>query len=158
MAGIKLTKGQVAIVDDSDVALLSRYNWCADKIGKTWYAKSRFGGRVHYMHRLLMGEPPGRLIDHRDGDGLNNRRSNLREATHSTNLANSRGPEARGKSSRFKGVSLNHNRNWSARIMVRYKGTHLGVYPSEEAAAKAYDCAARHYFGEFAKLNFPVTT
>jgi len=103
------------------------------------------------MHRLIMGNPQGMEVDHINGNGLDNRRCNLRVVTTSQNQANQHA--RRGRSS-FKGVFKQRSR-WRARIHVQQKGINLGSFLTEEEAARAYDAAALHYFGEHACLNFP---
>lgn len=112
-----------------------------------------------YAHRLAWllhtGEwlPPKVNIDHKDGDGTNNKFSNLRRCTQSENCANSRPTKGR----RFKGISAAKNvtHPWRAQIMVNRKFMHIGFFSSEEDAALAYDAAARKHFGPFSRLNFP---
>jgi hypothetical protein len=151
---IPLTQGKVTIIDDGDDALVSGHRWCArrTKCGDgnrvKWYAVSSRGGRTIYMHRLLMGEPASE-VDHRDGDGLNNQRTNLRLASRQQNQVNS-GP----RSGRFKGVRWKANR-WQAEIKINYRLIYLGRFVDEEDAARAYDAAAFEAWGEFAYLNFP---
>lgn len=114
------------------------------------------------MHRLILGLAPGQVGDHRNGNGLDNRRENLRMATYSQNNQNAR-PSSK-KASPFKGVSIRCNRfggrykarPWAAEIHVDGRKIGLGSFPDEVSAAKAYDVAAREHFGEFAKLNFPT--
>ncbi len=97
---------------------------------------------------------PSIEVDHKDGNGLDCRRHNVRPATKQQNQAN-RGPRANNASG-FKGVSwFPRQRRWYARIGVDGRNLYLGVYESAAAAARAYDAAARTHFGEFAKLNFP---
>jgi hypothetical protein len=101
------------------------------------------------MHKLLI--PGVSRIDHRNRDGLDNRRENLRPATQSQNMANSR---SRPGSSLFKGVSwIRRDRRWYASIMFNYRSISLGNYVSEIEAAKAYNAAAIRLFGEYARLN-----
>lgn len=97
---VPLSQGLVAVIDDSDAPIVEPHRWCARRTDKKIYAVSTQGGRTTYMHRLVMGEPKAE-VDHVDGDGLNNRRSNLRTATRQQNAVNS-GPRA-GK---FKGTDV----------------------------------------------------
>lgn len=152
MKEIQLTQGKVALVDDDDVSLLSEHEWYALKVRKTYYAvRAGPSKTIVYMHRVLM--PGYRQVDHRDGNGLNNQRENLRPATNSQNQANRR--KKSGTSSQFKGVSWNKEAGkWQAQIRSDGKDTHLGRYSEEEDAARAYDEAAKRKFGEFANLNF----
>jgi len=106
------------------------------------------------MHRQIMGEPVGMLVDHRDGDGLNCRRLNLRAATHQQNMMNRTRRQA-GKSSRFIGVYWNTERRlWQAQIGTQGTTTNLGRFDDETEAAMARDMAAKSLFGDFAVLNF----
>jgi hypothetical protein len=106
------------------------------------------------MHRLLLGLGPRQRVDHEDGDGLNNRRSNLRKASNGQNQHN-RKKHAK-KTSKFKGVSwCKLRRNW--RVQLDYKGEviRLGRFNIEREAALAYDIAAREKYGRFGRFNFP---
>lgn len=154
---VPLTRGLFAVVDIADMDLVSGRPWQAEVAHLTFYATRRAEGprgvkRVK-MHRLILGLSEGELdADHVDGDGLNNRRSNLRRATDSQNQANRvRMPPAR---SAFRGVT-NEGGRWRARIRVDGKLLNFGSHETEEAAARAYDAAASELFGEFARLNFP---
>lgn len=145
-----------ALIDDEDFELVSQHKWRIQQGNHTDYAKGnikRAGkGTTMYMHRLLMGEPKDKGIDHIDGDGLNNQRENLRICTRSQNQMNRQ--KTRG-SSQFKGVSWNKDRGkWLAQIKKDGKRQHLGRYDSLVDAARAYDKAALELFGEFAYLNF----
>jgi hypothetical protein len=160
---VPLTRGLHALVDDADADLVMRYRWQAHRGCTTWYA-SRYVVvtpevvRAELMHRLLTGWPE---TDHINGDGLDNRRVNLRAVTRSQNIQNSR--KRRGAGSRYKGVYLYARRgHWVAQIYLfdptrtpPKRQVRLGSFASEEAAACAYDDAARRHFGEFAALNFP---
>lgn len=154
---IPLSRGMHATIDAVDLPLVDGYSWCAvpeGTDGNTWYATSRSNERPRKtirMHRIICGTP-GR-VDHRDGNGLNNRRSNLRPATSSQNKANSR--VYRTNRVGLKGVQVCRNR-WRARIRFHGALMHLGVFPSPEEAALAYDRSAVRLFGEFALCNFPV--
>jgi hypothetical protein len=180
MKQIKLTKGYTAIVDDEDferVMLAGR--WFAlearrkDSSIRTVYAvrNVRLRGRkearetglsrttMQYLHQLILGaDEPAIEIDHKDHNGLNNRRENLRTATVRQNQRNSR--KLAEASSRFKGVSWatfrNGNGKWVARIAVNGLRKSLGYFFDEIDAAFAYDEAARKHFGDFAHCNFPA--
>lgn len=167
MRTITLTRGLVAVVDDEDYALVAQFKWFAVKSKETHYAarwlrtstgpryQHTAGGsrrQLQHMHSFILGTAPGTWSDHRDGNGLNNRRNNLRPATPSQNGANRR--KVSGKSSRFKGVTLLSSGKWRALITVKGKRKYLGDnFISEELAAAAYDRAASAAFGEFALLN-----
>lgn len=154
---IPLTRGMVAVVDAADYHIVAPFRWYAHKGRRTWYARADVGGRSNrkriYMHRLLCAGP---VVDHRDGDGLNNTRSNLRPATDSLNQANRR--KVAGTSSRFKGVTFDAARGkWSAQISVGGQHYNLGRFDDELLAAAHYDVAARIHFGQFATSNLGVT-
>lgn len=154
---ISLTQGQVAIVDDEDYDYLSQFKWHARRDDNTWYAihSDRINGRIveTKMHRLVLPPPDGFLVDHKNRNGLDNRRCNLRIATISQNTVNS---PTRNKTG-YRGVKHSTNpRWWEANIRVNRKKVYLGCFPSPEQAARAYDDAARKYHGEFAILNFPT--
>lgn len=156
IAYIPLTRGMEAIIDSCDAHLVEGWNWCAipapDR-DDLWYAYSA-GNRKMRLHQFLLGKPPpGHIIDHRDRNGLNCRRSNMRFVTRAQNSQNKRRPQIGG--GKYKGVTQRGTR-WRARIVINGKRTHLGYFPSEYDAAIAYDIAAKKYFGEHAFLNFPT--
>ncbi len=155
------------MVDDEDFAELSKYTWCATNKRGKWYAvrgrrKSEMPGTVLIsMHRQLFGSPAGLDIDHRDGDGLNNQRANLRVCTHADNQRSHKKHQnygGRSTSSKFKGVWKNPNGRFHAGIVNQRKRMHLGCFANEEDAARAYDAKARELFGAFAKCNFEVAS
>lgn len=154
MKTIPLTQGQVALVDDEDYEFLIGFRWFAYFNSYNWYAVKKNSKR---MHRLIMERiKPGFKgeIDHIDGNGLNNQRSNLRIATHSQNLAN-KGPQENNTSG-YKGVSWDKEKQkWRAQIQYRGVISFLGYFDSEIKAAITYDYAALRLFGEFARTNFP---
>lgn len=146
--------GGRTLINESDLKLVSEYDWCLNKkeTGKrTEYVRTHEGSMK--MHQLFLGEPPeGQVIDHINGDGLDNRRTNLRFCTHSENHANER--KRRGGTSVFKGVSFDSNRDkWSAKIMVNGETRNLGRFDDESAAAIAYDLAAVEIYGQYARTN-----
>jgi hypothetical protein len=147
---IPLTRGLWAIVDESDYEWLSKYSWQAVHTRRgLMYARRRMNGKRVSMHRLLVDAEE---VDHINGNTLDNRRCNLRPATHAQNIRNS---ARKGNSGyRFKGVYLSGKR-WHIRITVDGRQVSHGPYQSEEDAARAYDAAARTHYGEFARLNFP---
>ena len=157
MKTITLSKGYVAIVDDEDYEDVSRHKWSACEKGHTVYAlrRVRINGKYHslYLHRYLMSlSCLGKHIDHIDGNGLNNRRENLRLCTNTENLRNQRSSHG---FSQYKGVAWRKDiRKWQAQIKVDRVSIYLGAHEEEEAAARAYDKAAKKHFGEFANLNF----
>lgn len=157
---IPLTQNQNAIVDAKDYEWLSQWNWCSqwNAPTKSFYAKRKCerNGRktTMYMHRIIAGADDDLDTDHRNGDTLDNRRSNLRACTRIQNGANKR-KWTRG-TSKYKGVSFDGVANkWAAEVAGPNLRRWLGRFPSEVDAAKAYDAAAIELFGEFAKLNFP---
>lgn len=153
---IPLTQGKCALIDEEDLALVSQYKWSAIKKGLTWYARAYSPERWRlerkrdiYMHRLFLGFPACQ-VDHRDRDGLNNTRQNIREATAKENRRNT--PPRSTNTSGFKGVTWSKKvHRWQAQIDCRF----LGYFDSLEDAAHAFDAAARELYGEFAWCNFP---
>jgi hypothetical protein len=108
------------------------------------------------LHRIIADAPRGKVVDHINGDPLDNRRANLRVCTQAQNLANGR--SHRDSTSRYRGVSWKRSEGvWRAQISVGgQRSRFLGQYRDEEAAARAYDEAARAQYGEYARLNFPI--
>jgi hypothetical protein len=145
---VALTQGLVALCDESDAESLQRYRWHALRIHNRTYAATQINGKRMYMHRFLM--PNAAEIDHRNRDGLDNRRENLRECTHSQNLANAEFPVG---ATGYRGVRVMRSK-YQARIKVDQTYRHLGTFDTAEQAARAYDTAAREAFGEFAYQNF----
>ncbi len=158
MKEIHLKGGLISQVDDGDFDLVSRRSWNAriwDGLTHARTTVTRKGvSKTVFMHNMIMGGDG--IIDHRDGNGLNNQRHNLRRVTNAQNLQNSQ--KRRDGSSRFKGVNRIGQRRhtWRARIVVSGRSVHLGNFANEAEAAVAYDAAARKHFGEFACVNFPL--
>jgi hypothetical protein len=149
---ITLTRGKVALVDDADYEWLNQWKWRAIKNGGNWYAVRRQDGKIIFMHRLVIDAPDGVTVDHRNGDGLHNWRANLRLCTQTQNSRNRK--KSKLASGLFKGVTFEQGRYYRARIKVDRKTINLGYFLSAVQAARAYDEAAKKYFGEFARLNF----
>lgn len=152
---IPLSNGMVAIVDATDFDWLSRLSWSAVWNSKTWYARTKSNeSEWAYMHRLILAPGHDEETDHKDSNGLNNRRSNLRIATHQKNSWN-RGKRSDNKSG-FIGVSwATREQKWHSQIWIDDKRVHLGYFKNPIDAAVAYDKAALEQRKEFAKLNFP---
>jgi len=152
MPQIPLTRGQIALVDKADYELLCQYKWQAIPAVHGFYATAaiKMNGRwtTVQMHRLIMAATAGQMIDHKNGNPLDNRKHNLRLCTHSQNNANQRGK----RHTRYKGVCRCGNR-WKARIGWQKKVFQVGMFETEVEAAEAYNLAARRVHGEFARLN-----
>ena len=156
---IRLTEGKFALVDQNDFYWLNNFDWFTKRNRTSFYA-ARFnndlpkGPTIVSMHRQIMNSPLGLVVDHRNLDGLDNRRSNLRIATYSENNCNK--PKRKNTSSRFVGVCFDKRcGRWVAYIQMNRKRIQLGYFDNEIAAARAYDEAARKYHKDFARLNFP---
>jgi len=155
---IAITQGQHAIVDDEDYDFLSMFKWWAQKHPGGWYAARRsfFGPRrvTLGMHQLLLFG--GAYVDHENGNGLDNRRCNIRFATSSQNCYN-KSMKSPLKTSRFKGVYWDkRDKKWDVRIRhIPGERLFLGRFDCELTAGHVYDEAAKKYFGDFARLNFP---
>lgn len=155
VAYVTLTKGYVAVIDAADFAKVSQHLWQAvtNRSGGV-YARTTIEGRSLSLHRLILGVPESVNVDHKDGDGLNCRRSNMRSASQARNCQNQR--LNRRSTSGYKGVSWQSDRRrWQAGIKINGKRIALGRFDTAEQAARAYDDAARRLFGEFACVNFP---
>ena len=151
MTEITLKCGATVLVDDEDVQLLHRWTW---KLNHKGYVVAFIGNKMVRLHRLIVDAPADLQVDHINGDPLDNRRSNLRLATALQNHANQRG--CANTTSRHRGVHwVAAKGRWRARI-GQGKGTsarHLGYFDTEDAAAAAWDHAARELWGDYARLN-----
>jgi hypothetical protein len=147
VAKIPLTQGKTALIDAADFSRVSAFRWIALRNGRNWYAM-RWPGI--YMHRLILGV---REVDHINGNGLDNRRCNLRPATRSQQMQNSR--KRLDTSSLYKGVYWDKTYGiWRAQIRINGRAISLGRFDNEVEAAKAYDKAAKEAFSEYARTNF----
>ena len=154
MREIQLPRGTVALVDDADYGrVIEAGPWHAATrpLTETVYVQRHVPPTTQYLHNFLTGLP---YVDHRNGNGLDNQRANLRESTHAQNMANSR--RRKDNTSGFKGVSQERRTGrWVAQIQRGGHNFHLGTFGSPEDAARAYDAKAAELFGEFARPNFP---
>lgn len=156
---IPLSRGLYTLVDRGDFERLSKYKWCIQKGKNTYYAVRYISiqngkQRLVRMHRAIMDIPVDMEIDHKNGCGLDNRKQNLRPATHRQNIRNQR-RQNRKKTSQYKGVYwYERDKKWMALIGFNYKRYYLGCFVDEVEAAKVYDTKARELFGEFARTNF----
>lgn len=154
-ARVPLTQGRVALIDDEDLArVLAAGTWCATVKPRTAYAvrmARKPDGRPTTigMHRFITG---WEYVDHINGDGLDNRRCNLRPATAATNARNV-GLRSHNTSG-YKGVTWHKaGRKWMAQLRVDGRQVYLGLFTDPAEAASAYDAAALEHFGEFARTN-----
>jgi hypothetical protein len=151
-------KGKIrayALVDDEDYERVTAegiWHYTSGSKGKSYAAHGQMGVPNFLLHNFILGR---KGIDHKNGNGLDCQKDNLRDASNSQNLAN-QGKHSNNKSG-FKGVSWHKGaRKWYAQICVYWKVIHLGSFDNPIAAAKAYDTAAKEFFGEFARPNFPM--
>ena len=157
MKQIKLTQNQIAIVDDEDFNELSRFKWYALRGYSTFYALRYYKINEKWlamgMHRQIMNAQKGQQVDHKNRNGLDNRRCNLRFCDFSQNQQNKK-PQ-RGGTSKLKGVMWCKAKNkWRSMIQLNGEKYHLGRFNTEIEAAKVYDAKAKELFGEFAGTNF----
>jgi len=159
MKCIKLNKNMETIVDDDMYDYLNQFKWRVFKRRNKYYVQrsqwlsGKNKGTSITLHRVIMNAPTGILVDHINGNTLDNRKENLRLCTSKENIRNS---GMKNNKTGFKGVKKRNDLNtkpYSARIMVDYKDIHLGYFETAEEAAEAYNKAAIKYFGEFANLN-----
>lgn len=147
---IPLTQGQHALVDDEDYEFLNQISWSTEhdkrfKSRDVFYARGGFEGKTVQMHRLIMGFPKKRHVDHINGNGLDNRRENLRIVSNRQNQQNRK----RKTTSNYPGVYWHKGANkWVARIHMNGKREYLGSFVDEGKAAKAYENACHELAGE----------
>lgn len=146
---------KIVLYDDEDVLLINKYKWriYKGKPDNQWYAIAHTPminnkRKIIRMHNLVTNQL---FIDHKNGNGLDNRKENLRKANHSKNSMNRR-TTRKNKKCKYKGL-IKHNNKYVAKIIINKKQIYLGVFANQEDAAIAYNKAAIKYFGEFAFLN-----
>lgn len=146
---LMLPSGHVLKYDKGDASTVHAYRWRAVPLPHTTYAAT--GSQSRYLHRILLDAPKGRVVHHLNGDGLDNRRANLRLTTQSLNAAAKRRiPNATG----YRGVYLRRSDGrYVAEIKVDGRKKHLGSWANPWAAAQAYNAAATEAWGEYAVLN-----
>jgi hypothetical protein len=155
---VVLTQDKAAVVDAEDCEWLSKFKWHAHERGRTWYARRAASSRTVSMHRAILEHHGYDLtsgeVDHINGDGLDNRKSNLQIVSHAENIRKSR--VQKNNKSVFRGVSWHKgDRRWRAFVEVDNVRKYLGSFKNKIDAALAYDQAAKKYFGRFATLNLP---
>jgi len=157
---IYLGQNEYTTVEPRDYYVFGKFKWILLGTGSNLYAvrEAKIGPRETkrvYLHREIMKPKKRKLVDHRNNDSLDNRRANLRLATHSQNVINR--PKTKSKTtSKYRGVYFDkYRKNWGAVIRLHYKQRWLGRFENEIDAARAYDKAARKYHKDFARLNFP---
>ena len=157
MKEIRLNQNKTALVDDEDFELIKTYRWYCFKSRYTFYAISQWyenGERKHVlMHRLILNVPDGFILDHKNKNGLDNQKENLRLCTHNQNKQNSK--MRRHNKSGFRGVHYSkRDKLFYSRIGIDGKRLWIGCFKTAKAAALAYDKYAIKHHGEFAQLNF----
>jgi hypothetical protein len=163
--GGKYGIGRFTLIDDEDFERVSAHIWHCKKDLNTYYAEATFpmdeshpGRHGVKLHRFILGVTDRNIeIDHQNGDGLDNQRDNLRACAHWQNMANKKLPKQ--NTSGYRGIVKEKRysaKYWTAKIRVNGKDMYLGSSTDIEKAAHLYDEAAMKYFGEFARLNFPL--
>jgi hypothetical protein len=157
MKEVEVRHGLVALIDDEDWEAVSVHDWRAMFSNGRPYAYSLprkyFGSHRLSMHRLIMQPMVGVEVDHVSGDTLDNRRANLRVASHAENMRNRK--THRNNTSGFKGVYRAGER-WRAQLCIDSKNVCIGRFDTAREAAEAYDRSARLHYGDFARTNFPI--
>lgn len=161
MKTIELTQGYTALIDDADYDMINKHKWCAVKYRHYVYAVRKVNKKMVPMHRIILNiADPKVFVDHKDGNGINNQRNNIRICSNAQNQHNQRPRKKR--TSKYIGVCAVHRfhyKYWRAHIRVNNKSIQLADFPFTEEgelmAAKKRDEAVKKYHGEFGRLNFP---
>lgn len=156
MKKIRLTQNRFALVDDDDFERVNALRWLAAFAHGHWYAAREHNGTTLSMHRFILGITSRKIwVDHRDNDGLNNQRNNLRACTPRQNCRNRK--INKNNSSGFKGVTIDRYKSsvyYVATICVNYRNRFIGQFKTAREAAKAYDREAIKLHGDFRRTNF----
>lgn len=153
MKEIVLFSGEIALVDDEDFDLINAYKWYRSKRKRVTYAIANVRKKTIYMHKVITHTDNSQKIDHKNHDGLDNRKENLRLTTGTNNQANRRKTDS-STSSSYKGLHYDKEHNcYIAKIVYQNTYIYLGSFSNEIAAAKAYDEAAKQIYKEFALIN-----
>jgi hypothetical protein len=146
-----------AFIDDGDADVVAPFKWCAANIDGRLVCMANINGKTAYMHRLIMRPPVGMVVDHINGNAMDNRRSNLRVCHGGQNARNRR--VGVNNTTGYKGVTWTKSHNlYMAKIGHMRGRKFLGYYKCPLLAANAYDDAAIELHGEYARLNFPIIT
>lgn len=155
LAYVDLTRGYVAVIDACDAPLVAGRNWYAQISKRSVYAARKEGAKTVLMHRVILGSECAEEVDHEDGDGLNNRRSNLRAATVGQNQYNQRLKST--NTSGVKGVTWRpKNKKWQVAIRADGKTRYVGYFRNLEDAAAAYAAASANLHGSFGRADQKV--
>ena len=154
---IPLTQKKVALVDAVDYERVNRYRWCAGRVGNQWYAYRKHYGKTLRMHQFIMNPPKGMVVDHANGNGLDNRRDNLRLCTKLENAWNHGRRKEEGAGSQYIGVypCQRPPGKWCIKVQCDGEVTNLSPFDTPEEAARVRDRKALELHGEYAWLNFP---
>ncbi len=151
MKTLTLSKGQVALVDDKDFVWLKKYKWtlCTAMEGKQYAITNpqrKKRRKIFKMHRIIAGAKTGEVVDHIDGNGLNNQRANLRIVTQRQNMLN-----RKDQRSNIIGITKHRDKYWAR---IRYQGKHisLGLFTDQSEAIEAYKNASKKYYDDKAFL------
>jgi len=147
MTKIQLTQQKIATISRKDFDKIAKYKW---QFNGRYAVRKNNSGKTIYMHREIMQTPENLVTDHIDGDGLNNKRSNLRICTYRQNFRNQK--ISKNNTTGIKGVVWNkQNKNWLARLTIDNKRIHLGSFKTKELAMQIRNKYAKKYYGKYAK-------